>query len=486
MRKRECGCLKGYLTIYISLTMTVMLSLCLTLIEGVRRNTIRMEAECVMDIALNSILAEYHKELFVQYNLFYIDSSYGSTYPSYYNTEARLRFYLEQNLDIEEVAYFDFLYKDLLEMELGSAYLKRVALATDGDGLLFQKKAAEAILDDTGLKLAENVLSWVQTIESQGMLTQDMEAKKQAADAQLEAYNGTEKQLTEETWITVEIANPTQHLNEMRGQGVLKWVLDSEEKLSGQKVDLNQYISARRRRAELNQGNAQTSGELSVVERILFQEYMLRYAGHYGQEKEGSLLQYQTEYLIAGKAEDAENLRQVAATICGIREVANASYLYGDTGKMTLVKTVAATLAGLTLCPELEPLFETTLVLGWAYLESLYDTKLLLAGGKVPLLKDTSTWHYDLDSILQTVDMQLGSFYNHGMSYTDYLHVLLYMTDLEKTTFRFMDLMEMDIRLTEGNEAFRMDACIESVEAEVVIQSGYGYRYSINREKSYQ
>ena len=83
---------RGYLTIYISLTLTIMLSLCLTLIEGARQNTIRLETECVMDIALNSILAEYHRELFAQYNLFYIDSSYGSDYPSYYNTEARLKY----------------------------------------------------------------------------------------------------------------------------------------------------------------------------------------------------------------------------------------------------------------------------------------------------------------------------------------------------------------------------------------------------------
>ena len=188
-KNRRC---KGYLTIYLSLTLTVMLSLCMTLIEGVRQSTIRLEAECMMDVALNSILAEYHRELFAQYNLFYIDSSYGSDYPSYYNTEARLRYYLEQNLDIEEAAYFDLLYKDIVGMELEDIYLKSVALATDNAGVLFKKQAAAALQADMGLVLVENVLNWVQIVEAEGLLKRDMGAEKQTVDEQLESYDNTE------------------------------------------------------------------------------------------------------------------------------------------------------------------------------------------------------------------------------------------------------------------------------------------------------
>lgn len=485
VKKRSRG-YKGYLTIYISLTLTVMLSLCLTLIEGARRSTIRLETECIADIALNSVMAEYHRELFEQYNLFYIDSSYGSAYPSYYNMEARLRYYLEQNLNMQESAYFDLLYRDLLGMELRDVYLKKAVLATDGKGVLFQKRAAAAVWEDTGLGLAEDVLSWVQTVESKGMLTRNMEEEKQKIDAQLQAHDETERELAKERWITVEIINPTEHINTMRKQGVLKWVLESGKSLSGQRVDLSQYISARRRGGQINQGNVEITKQVSAVEQILFHEYMLRYAGHYGQEKEGSLLKYQAEYLVAGKAEDAENLRQAAAAICGIREVANTLYLYQDKEKAGLADSLAWVLAGAILCPDLQPLFKGALLLGWAYVESLYDTKLLLAGGRVPLMKDDNSWHYDLDSILESVDMELDKENSRGMSYMDYLHVLLYLTNAETLTFRFMDLMEMDIRLTEGNEAFRMDACIESIEAEAYIQSPYGGQYTILRKKSYQ
>lgn len=67
----------AYLTVTLALCLAVILSLFLTLIDGVRRNGARLEAECVTDIGLQSIMAEYHRELMKQYNLFAIDSSYG-------------------------------------------------------------------------------------------------------------------------------------------------------------------------------------------------------------------------------------------------------------------------------------------------------------------------------------------------------------------------------------------------------------------------
>lgn len=482
MKKKGPG---GYLTIYITLSLTVMISLCLTLIEGARRNCIRLETECIMDIGMSSIMAEYHKELLRQYNLFYIDSSYGSVYPSYYNTEARLRHYLEKNIELEDVSYLDFVYKDFLGMELESVFLTEVALATDGEGRFFQKSAAEAVWNDSGMQLAENVLDWVGIINSNGLLERDIQKEKQAVDEELASYDGTEKELSKKKWYTVEINNPTKHMDEMRAQGILCWVLEDGAVVSGQQIDLTQYISARKRRGEINCGNVLQIPELSTLEQVLFHEYLIRYSGHYGKLKQGSVLQYQTEYLLAGYERDADNLQQVALTISGLREVANVIYLYGCTTKMSAVKGLANILAGLIFSPELAPLFEATIVMGWAYLESVYDTKVLLAGGKIPLLKTDADWHYDLDSIFTSVKMDVKKKNVGGLSYEDYLRVLLYLADQEKITNRFMDLMEMDIRKVEGNSTFRMDSCIGRIKAEAVVRSGYGYQYIVEREKSY-
>lgn len=61
---------KGYITVYLSLVTGILLSLLLTVIEGVRMHTIRTQTECVMDMAMDSALAEYHREMLEQYELF--------------------------------------------------------------------------------------------------------------------------------------------------------------------------------------------------------------------------------------------------------------------------------------------------------------------------------------------------------------------------------------------------------------------------------
>ena len=80
----------GYMTVYLALTVTVIMALCLALIEGCRYRGISLETECVMDIGMDSILAEYHRELQKQYNLFAIDCSYGTESASTKLTESHL------------------------------------------------------------------------------------------------------------------------------------------------------------------------------------------------------------------------------------------------------------------------------------------------------------------------------------------------------------------------------------------------------------
>lgn len=84
----------GYMTIYLALTLGVMISLCLALIEGCRCRGICLETECVMDIGMDSILAEYHRELFAQYNLFAVDCSYGTVHGTTKLTEEHLLEYM--------------------------------------------------------------------------------------------------------------------------------------------------------------------------------------------------------------------------------------------------------------------------------------------------------------------------------------------------------------------------------------------------------
>ena len=68
--RRGCVDNRGSITVYLALTLSVMLSLFLTLIEGARTNAIRMQTECAMDLSLYSVFGEYNRQLLEQYDLF--------------------------------------------------------------------------------------------------------------------------------------------------------------------------------------------------------------------------------------------------------------------------------------------------------------------------------------------------------------------------------------------------------------------------------
>lgn len=495
----------AYLTVYLALVMSVLLSLCLALIEGARSNAIRLEAECVVDIGMNSVLAEYHRELFHQYNLFAIDSSYGTVLPGKANTELHLKQYIERNLSMEDIFLSDFLYKDFLAMNLAETKgteVTKVSIFTDENGAVFRRRAVEAIKDDVGIAFLEELKDWTETITSQGLLDRDVAAEKQAADEKLQSYDGREVkvsdaewavidgkevQISEEEWITIEITNPTEGLEKLRKKGILQTVIENPSELSSKSIVQDALIAERIKQGKVNQGNVlleELSVEEQLLERFFFQEYLLRYLGRYGQEKEASSLNYQMEYLIAGKNNDVENLKSVANTLCVIREAANVAYLFSCEEKCLEAEILAALLASLCMVPEATDVFQLVLLLGWSYAESLYDVKTILSGGRIPILKDDATWHYSLQSAMSSV-VTTQEKEGTGLSYEDYLRVFMMFTDLDTLTCRAMDMVEADIRLTPGNEYFRLDGCYDGIEACVRIQSAYGYEYEITRRKFY-
>lgn len=487
-RQESVNACSGYLTVYLALTMSILLSLCLAMIEGVRSNAIRVETECVTEIGLNSILAEYHRELFNRYNLFAIDSSYGTSGSGVEEMTKHLQGYLERNFSMDDIFLSGYLYRDFLGIEVESVEMMGASILTDEKGAVFRRRAVEAMKDDCNLALFQDLLQWVRVIEDNGLRERDVAAEKQIIDKQIADYNGREIQISENEWSILEVQNPTEQLEEIRKKGILKYVVENPDSLSNKSLYLDNLISSRMAQGQINQGNMlveEASEGEELLNRFFFQEYVLRYLGHYGSEKEGSALNYQVEYLLRNNDTDVTNLKQVINIICAIREAANVLYLYSDTEKCAEAEAIATLLAALLQVPELATLFKTVLLLGWAYAESLYDVEVLLAGGRIPLIKDKENWHYDVESA-----MNLGGGVDEtsekGLSYEDYLRIMMMFVDIETLTGRVMNMVEADIRLTPGNAFFRLDNCYDQVEFCIGVKSKYGYEYEITRRKCYQ
>ena len=476
---REGKRANAYLTVYLVLTLTVLLSLCLVLIEGVRKNGASLQVTCATEVSMQSIMAEYHRELLRQYNLFAIDASYGTDTCVKRNTEARLYHYLCENLEITG--------RDFFGLSVVGAELTGVSILTDGNGAVFRKRAVEAIRDDAGLELLEQIMSWVETVQINGLENGTLEREKAALDREIEEYE-VPAEVTDDAGKTEasegKVENPTEQLNALRKKGILKLVLREEHQLSPKSVVTENLVGNRIRRSEVNKGNLDISGEESLIDRFLFQEYLIHYMGCYVDEKAEGALSYQLEYLLTGKEQDAENLRGVVNRLCMLREVANVTHLYADAEKRGEAELLATTICTALLVPELTPVFHATIMLGWAYGESVHDVKMLLEGKRIPLLKDKATWYLGLNTALS------GELYGDGgegtgLSYEDYLRVFMMLSDLDTLTLRAMDVVESDIRITPGNSRFRLDGCYDAVQAEIAVTGSEKYRFELIREKSY-
>ena len=173
-----------------------------------------------------------------------------------------------------------------------------------------------------------------------------------------------------------------------------------------------------------------------------------------------SALQYETEYLIAGKASDRENLKAVANRILGLRFLANYVYLSGSSEWKAASGSAAAALTGLLGFPQAKKAVEVLLTAAVSFGESMLDVHALFAGEKVPIMKDASTWNLTLQNaavLLKNKGPVKQGKRNAG--YEDYLKLLLAARmKRELLLFRMMDLMQANVALEEPG--FLMEECL--------------------------
>lgn len=254
--------------------------------------------------------------------------------------------------------------------------------------------------------------------------------------------------------------NPLDYVKELKNKSILSLVVEDVSAVSTQTIDLSDDIAKR----TCFTGNGEAQQE-DMTTGLFFREYLLKQFSDYRNQSESEVLQYEMEYLIAGKDSDVANLAGVAERMLAIREVANYIYLKGDAEKTALANTIALVTAGWTANPAVVKVVEEGILVAWAFSESIKDVKTLLKGGKVPFLKGNAEWTLDVGALSESFAKEEESKTSEsGLSYGDYLRILLYLTGQEKLTYRAMNLMEQNIRRLPDRENFRMDCMIGSME----------------------
>lgn len=474
----------GYMTVYLSLTLAVLLSLCLTMIEGVRSNAIILESEIACDVALNSVMAEYNRELMKQYNVFAIEDSYGGNNASLDNTDTHLTDYLNNNFSAAHFLGMFLSFRDYLGIEVESAQTDGVLYLTDNNGSVFMRRAYEALKDDVGLTLLSEINEWAITIENSGLETMNLQENMMLLEEQVEDAQGDSTEITEIDSGSVE--NPAAVMVSSFSYSFSERFIDDTSTLSAKEIASSSLISSRMRAGNVNSGNLtlEDAGTLDeLAERMVFQEYLLRYMGQYREEREEDALSYQIEYVICGHNSDKENIDDIISRIFAIRFSSDYLYVQSDDEKKEIAEIFAELIAVLTSTEELEDVYKELYLLAWASIEATYDVKCILAGNRVNLFKSEDTWHTSFLLIEDSDDDYAGD--EEGPSYTDYLRIFMTLMNKNALVARAMDMVEADVRLTAGNENFRMDACIDTIQVYVKVQSSFGYNYDFRLKRRY-
>lgn len=301
----------GYMTVYLALVMGILLSLILAVLTAVRISTIRMYIECCADMALDSALAEYHREMLDQYDLFFIDTAYQTGDPSYHRTEEHIFRYMERNLRPQE-EFSTAGAKDLLGLSTEDVELLQAGVATDDGGTVLQYHIVQYMKDISGLSLAETLLEQGNQLED--LQGRDLEAEWDAAEESLKEEIFRRKKLQDKDWDGEIPETPSDAVRATRSEGILGAAVQGMQ-LSSACLSGAGRPSVR----HLNSGTGLSDGKEAVnslVDQGLLYAYILKKCGSFGQEKENSALAYEVEYILQQQTQDRENLKRRCRRFC--------------------------------------------------------------------------------------------------------------------------------------------------------------------------
>lgn len=483
----------AYLTVFLSLSLTVILSLFFTLMYGARVNGVRMQTEMVTDVAENSCLAEFSRALLEEYDLFFIDTSYGSGQGSVMNTQQHLEEYLRRNCEGSIAGIFGGV-RSLCSLRPESSDITATRFACDRDyEAVLEQITAYMSMDPKGAA-AEKVLSLADSFRGAGLNLDEWDREKTAVDR---GFDEAREAATDESAAGAEgdgssgadssaaiPENPGKAMDEFRSTPILSQVFGDGGNISAASVNTGELLSHR----QLQQGDgleAESSHHYDRAQAPILDSYLFEKCGDYRKTEDQSPLQYELEYILCGKGSDRENLEGTFLRIGAVRTAANCVYLFSNGKRRSEAEAMAASLAAVTLTPALGSLYLAAILLAWGYAESVQDMKILAEGGKVPLLKDDASWQTDVHSILDPSKNTDHTGCERGLTYEDYLRIFLFLEAEGTKVSRFLDICELNVRRTPGNEGFRMDWCMDSFTAQVVMNSSIGYQCSVTKTVTY-
>lgn len=448
---------KGELTVFFSLTFLLLLALVGAVIESASIQVSKNEKRADASRAVESVFAEYQKNLMERYGIFALEGSYDTGQISEENVLNRLSFYGAENMEKEIVS---------------------IRYLTDNQGSEFYRQAVENQKTDLSIVDVEAFLNKTSEWTEKEQLANAYEEEDIRVNEELqEMLEGEEQELPDED-------NPLELLKMWKSETFLNLLLSDEFSISDETVAAETLVSKRNLRK--GYGTLLEKQE-STGDTVFFSLYLLDKFGNATEQEENTFLKYELEYLLEGCENDRENLEAVVRKICNIRFGINYVFLLSNQSMQAEAEAMAGTICALVAVPAITPVLKQALLIAWSYGEAMMDVRELLSGGKVPLVKSQDSWKLSLENLLDIKNSGLpdeAAPEETGMSYQEYLQMLLLTKKKEELCMRALDLAELNL-VKGGNSFFKMDACVTganfqficSMRRQITYQFQISYQY---------
>lgn len=464
---------KGSLTVFYSMTIMILLSLFLTMVEVVRENAMETASLLYTKEAVESSFSEFNAFMWKNYGMLGMDFGYNGQANDMGMLASKLVDYAKVNSNPEMEGIL-FGNSSFLRMEPTEAIVDNYGLLTDNGGAPAIVMGArqvigaipEAILNewlaqsgDVSNTKNEDVGSKVSSMNSaKAQAKEEKEAAKREAMEKGEEFIEEEPPLSES-----EYDDPSSAFGEISSlisQGVLAMVIPDVSSLSTKKLHTNK-VSERTR----FQGTRNDITSISAAEKVLYGQYLFDKFEYYGHQLKRDGLDYEVEYVIFGKNSDVENLAAMAERLLLIREGQNLISVGLDSALREQAYVLATAVIGWTGNPGLVTIVQIAIMAIWAFIESILDVRTLFAGGRVAFVKNYATWTSTVTHLLQVVDVNFRAKESEaGMNYIDYMRAMLVVESQEKLGLRSLDAIEYAIRTQDGFESVKVDQMIYAME----------------------
>ena len=465
--------LRGVITVFFALLSGIFLTVFSVTTESARIRAARAHTANLTDLAAYSLFGEYEKKLLDDYEVFGLDGACGTGDFSMTRVRDKLRGYAAVNADPKGNEFTELCF-DPWNVQVTDTSIKEYALLSDNGAEPFYQQAV-AFMHKTAITgMTGKLISWYRDAEDAKEKQDRYEKEKNSSDKDMTELEKQEKEKKEElageggedVFGPVQIENPIPALRRLSRRSLLSIVCGDME-ISGKSVSAKDLCSKRGGR---NKGTMKYPVKYSgLICDLIFREYLLEHFSCYTDPSKEGKLSYQMEYILCGKRTDKANLKAAVQKLLLLREGCNYAYCASDSVISTQAEGYAFLLVGWTGIEPLVKVLKHALLLGLSYGESLLDVRILLHGGKVPLIKTTETWQLSVENLAKINELleHSGKGRGEGIGYLGYLRLLLNMHSVKEQKKRGLDMAELGVRSGKNLSEFRADHCIVAMRDEM-------------------